>query len=162
LAIERSDNVATNELFDLVGRERATELAVRQVGCRNTRFSRKLSGSEPLIDDPEWDGVHRNAHPVADSASLFAQIWEGGFPGAELLLESLGRQHWNDKLSLGLDDGDRFAHKTGDTDEVTHDGGILETSDGRTFVLVVYTAMPSTPDNNARFGPFMRALRSHL
>jgi beta-lactamase class A len=162
LAIERSDNVATNELLDLVGRARATELATERLRLTNTRFSRKLSGSEPLIADPQWDGVHRNAHPAADAASLFVQIDAGDFEGAWFLRDCLTRQHWNDKLSAGLQSGDRFAHKTGDTDEVTHDGGILATREGRRYVLVVYTAMPSSPENNARFGPFMRALRALL
>jgi beta-lactamase class A len=162
LAIERSDNVATNELLELVGRARATELVVERLGLPNTRFSRKLSGSEPLIPDPQWDGVHRNAHPAADAAALFVRIDAGDFEGASLLRDCLARQHWNDKLSAGLESGDRFAHKTGDTDEVTHDGGILLTREGRRYVLVVYTAMPSSPENNARFGPFMRALRALL
>ncbi len=117
LAVERSDNVATNELFDLVGRERATRLAVDRLGCSATRFSRKLSGSEPLIADPGWDGEHRNAHPASDAAALFAQIALGAFPGADFLHDCLLRQFWNDKLSRGLLPGDRFAHKTGDTDE---------------------------------------------
>src|ERR1700678_3126423 len=38
LAIERSDNVATNELLDLVGRARATELAVERLRLSNPRF----------------------------------------------------------------------------------------------------------------------------
>ncbi|HEY3677031.1 MAG TPA: serine hydrolase, partial [Candidatus Tumulicola sp.] len=162
LAIERSDNVATNQLLDLVGRERATELAAERLGLANTQFSRKLSGSEPLIDDPGWDGVHRNAHPAADAAALFVRIDAGDFEGASVLRECLLRQHWNDKLSAGLEAGDTFAHKTGDTDEVTHDAGILSTREGRRYVLVVYAAMPSSPENNARFGPFMHAMRALL
>jgi beta-lactamase class A len=161
LAVERSDNVATNELFDLVGRERATGLAAK-LGCRATRFSRKLSGSEPLIDDPSWDGAHRNTHPAADAAALFAEIDAGGFEGAEFLRDSLLRQRWNDKLSRGLSSGDRFAHKTGDTDEVTHDGGIVYTPGGGRYVVVAYATMPSSVENNDRFGPFMHSLRELL
>jgi beta-lactamase class A len=162
LAVERSDNVATNELFDLVGRERATELAQTQLGCPNTRFSRKLSGSEPLIDDPEWDGRHRNAHPASDAAALFARIEARSFPGAEFLHDCLLRQYWNDKLSCGLRPGDTFAHKTGDTDEVTHDGGILYLDGGRTYIVVAYVEMPSTPEHNERFGHFMQRVRELL
>ncbi len=161
LAIDRSDNVATNQLFDLVGRERATDLA-RGLGLEHTRFSRKVSGSEPLIHDPEWDGSQRNAHPAGDAALLFAKIDADGFAGAAVLRGYLWAQVWNDKLSLGLSPGDGFAHKTGDTDEVTHDGGILSTPDGKRYVLVAYAEMPSNEGNNAAFGRFMRALRAHL
>ncbi|NNN00014.1 MAG: serine hydrolase [Candidatus Eremiobacteraeota bacterium] len=159
-AIDRSDNVATNELFDRLGREEATEIVREELGLEATGFYRKLSGSDPLIFDPQWDGKHRNAHPARDAARLFRQIAERAFPGAEIIEGWLGEQRWNDKLSLGLAPGDRFAHKTGDTSEVTHDGGILTTGDRRRAAIVVYTEMPSTPENNARFGTFMRLLRN--
>lgn len=158
-AVDRSDNVATNELFDRLGRERATSIVREELGLEATGFYRKLSGSDPLIADPEWDGEHRNAHPVRDAARLFRAIAERSFPGAALLEGWLAAQQWNDKLNLGLAPGDRFAHKTGDTSEVTHDGGILTTGDHRRAAIVVYTEMPSTPENNARFGTFMRLLR---
>ncbi len=161
-AIERSDNVATNLLFDAVGRERATTIAREVFGLRATAFYRKLSGSEPLIHDPDWDGTHRNAHSAGDAARLLLAIARNAFPLAPLLSAMLERQIWNEKLTLGLREGDRFAHKTGDTDEVTHDAGILTTAEGRRYVLVVYTGLASNPRNNARFAPFARALREHL
>jgi beta-lactamase class A len=162
LAISRSDNVATNVLFDLIGRERATELAQQQLGLAHTVFARKLSGSEPLIDDPGWDGFTRNAHPAGDAATLFRAVALDAIPGSDLIRGALVRQYWNDKLSRGLRSGDRFAHKTGDTDDADHDGGILTTAEGRVYVIVVYTGLASTDDNNARFAPFMRALRARL
>ena len=161
-AIRTSDNVATNELFDLVGRERATQIARERFGLRQTAFYRKLSGSEPLIVDPEWDRVHRNTHPPDDAARLFAAIARAEVPHAHLLYDALDAQIWNDKLPRGLRDGDRFAHKTGDTDEVTHDGGILTTAEGRRYVIVAYTGLPSDETNNARLASFMEALRALL
>ena len=161
-AIARSDNVATNMLFDLAGRERATALVREQLGLRETAFYRKLSGSEPLIEDLGWDGVHRNAHPAGDAARLFSAIADDAVPQAALLRRILAAQIWNDKLSTGLRDGDRFAHKTGDTGEVTHDGGILTTPESRRYAVVAYLGLPSSPEHNARFGALMRALREHL
>jgi len=159
LMITRSDNVATNMLFDICGRERATQIVQERCGLAKTAFYRKLSGSEPLIADAGWDRVHRNIHNAADAAKLFELIAEDGVPYADLLRETLLAQQFNDKLNAGLRAGDRFAHKTGDTDEVTHDGGLLDLSDGSSYVFVVYTGLRSTPSNNARFGTFMRALR---
>jgi beta-lactamase class A len=66
------------------------------------------------------------------------------------------------KLSRGLDPGDAFAHKTGDTDEVSHDAGILTLADSARWVLAVYTELPSSEENDQRFGAFMRALRPYL
>lgn len=162
LAITRSDNVATNVLYDVVGRERATKLVSERFGLTQTAFYRKLSGSEPLIHDPDWDGVHHNTHPAGDAAKLFEEIARDRVPHADLLRGSLARQYWNDKLSKGLSAGDAFAHKTGDTSDVTHDGGILTTAQGSAYIVVVYTGLSSTDANNARFGPFMRALRGLL
>jgi beta-lactamase class A len=159
LMLTRSDNVATNTLIDVIGRDRATAFA-RGWGLKNTAIRRKLSGALPLIDDPEAQG--RNTHPAGDAALLFARIAEGAIPGSDWLRDALAAQEWNTKLNGGLDAGDRFAHKTGDTDEVSHDGGILELPSGARFIIVVYTALPSSPENDARFGRFMRALRPQL
>lgn len=162
LAVTRSDNVATNMLYDIVGRDRATWLCRQRFGLHGTAFCRKLSGDYPLISDPEWDGVHMNRHSPRDAARVFELLAQGHADHNELLLDLLARQEWNNKLSEGLQAGDRFAHKTGDTDEVTHDGGILTLETGEAFVLVVYTALPSSDENNARFGAFMARLRDEL
>ncbi|HEV2262785.1 MAG TPA: serine hydrolase [Candidatus Rubrimentiphilum sp.] len=162
LAITISDNVATNMLYDVLDRSRATETVQRRFGLAQTAFYRKLSGSEPLINDPLWDGVHRNTHNAGDAAKLFALVARDEVPYAAVLRDILARQEWNNKLSLGLRAGDRFAHKTGDTDEVTHDGGIVETENGASYVVVVYTGLPSSDGSNARFAPFMRAVRKLL
>jgi beta-lactamase class A len=75
----------------------------------------------------------------------------------------LATSWWDVKLSRGLAPGDVFAHKTGDTDEVSHDGGILTPADDSSrWIVVVYTELPSSEENDLRFGAFMRALRPHL
>jgi len=62
--------------------------------------------------------------------------------------------------------GDAFAHKTGDTDEVSHDAGILTLAGGSRWVVVVYTGLPSSDDVDrslrglhARAAPAPGALR---
>ena len=161
-AISRSDNVATNMLFDIVGRERATAIARDGLGLEATSFHRKLSGSEPLIVDPSWDRVHMNTHPARDAARLFQKIARDEVPHAAFLRDALAAQYWNEKLPCGLRDGDTFLHKTGDTDEVSHDGGILIPADGNRYVIVVYTQALSTEKQSARMSDFMRALRGLL
>jgi beta-lactamase class A len=156
LMITISDNVATNMFYDILGRERATLTIQQKYGLSGTAFRR------PLIVDPGWDKVHRNTHPPSDAATIFELIAGDRVPHADALRATLGRQQFNDKLSRGLRQGDRFFHKTGDTDEVTHDGGILETAQGAAYVIVVYTGLESTDDNNRRFAPFMKAIRPLL
>lgn len=162
LMVTRSDNVATNMIFDICGRERATLIVQERFGLKNTAFYRKLSGSEPLISDLQWDRVHRNVHSAGDAAKLFELIAADRVPYAGLLRDTLLHQQFNDKLNAGLRAGDRFAHKTGDTDEVTHDGGLLDLAEGPSYAIVVYTGLPSNATNNARFGSFMRSIRPLL
>jgi beta-lactamase class A len=162
LTITISDNVGTNMLFDIVGRARATQIVREKFGLAHTAFHRKLSGSEPLIYDAQWDGKFRNAHPAADAAHLFELIARDQVPHAQFLHEVLAAQRFNEKLPPGLVDGDRFEHKTGDTDEASHDGGILTTAEGKRYVIVVYTAQEGTEKHNARMSDFMRALRELL
>lgn len=161
-AIAYSDNVATNTLFDAIGRVRATAIARERLGLPRTSFQRKLSGSDPLIHDPLWNGVDLNAHPAADAAYLLSAIARADVPGAARLRSALGAQMWNDKLSAGLSAGDRFEHKTGETDSVCHDGGILTTSSGLEVIVVLYTGAPSTDEQSARLAAFMRRLRPAL
>ncbi len=157
--ITRSDNVATNELIDVVERDRVN-IAMRALGLDETHVRRKLSGSDPLIDDPQAAG--RNTHPAGDAARLFAAIATDAAPRSAWLRSLLEQQIWNTKITRGLTDGDRFAHKTGDTSEVSHDGGILETSGGRRYVVVVYTTLASSSAADAAIAAYTHALRPLL
>jgi beta-lactamase class A len=155
--LSASDNVATNVLIDAIGRERI-DAHCRALGLEATNVRRKLSGSLPLIDDPEATG--RNTHPAFDAARLFERLGSPDRPA--WIWNALAAQLWNDKIPAGLQPGDAFAHKTGDTDEVSHDGGILTLASGRTFVLIAYTALPANPQTDARHAAFARALRPYL
>ncbi len=159
LMVARSDNVATNELIDAAGRD-STTAWLHGAGLRQTFVRRKLSGSDPLIDDPGACG--RNAHPAEDSAALFEMIAAAAVPGTDPILRALREQVWNDKLPAGFHDGDTFEHKTGDTSDVSHDGGILSTREGRRYVIVVYTPLASSPRSDAKLAAFARTLRALL
>jgi beta-lactamase class A len=158
--IVASDNVATNVLIEALGRERITAICRADYGLAGTVVHRKLSGALPLIDDPAATG--RNAHPPADAATLFAAIDRERTGRCGWLYDALLAQIWNDKVPRGLLPGDVFAHKTGDTDDASHDGGLLELADGRRYVLVIYTALPSSPESDGRIAAFARTLRDAL
>lgn len=159
LMLERSDNVATNVLVDIVERGRATA-DLLALGFADTAIRRKLSGALPLIADPHATGA--NTHPPREAARLFARLAAGDLPGAGVIVPALEAQVWNAKLPAGLQAADRFAHKTGDTDDVSHDGGILTLASGARYILVVYSDLPSNEVTDAKFAAFMRALRPLL
>ena len=157
--LQRSDNVATNVLYDVLGRERATA-GVHALGFRRTFFRRKLSGAEPLIDDPQATG--RNSFPAREAVALLERLARGRVPQASRLRAILATSYWDVKLSRGLATGDAFAHKTGDTDAVSHDAGILRLAGGGMWAIAVYTDLPSSDELDRCFGAFMQALRPHL
>ena len=121
---------------------------------------RKLSGALPLIADPAASG--RNAHPASDAAKLFDYIARTARAESAWVYDALLAQYWNDKLSHGWRADDIFAHKTGETDECSHDGGILTLAGGRRYVVVLYTALRSGPETDEKFGTFAGRLRRLL
>src|SRR4029077_20725681 len=110
----RSDNIATNQLMDVLRRENITAY-MRELGLPTFLMARKLSGSEPLIVDV--DAVGRNRFPADEAGRLLSLIARDQLPGAAAQRDLLGRCVHNDKLVPGLAPGDRFMHKTGETDE---------------------------------------------
>jgi len=154
--IADSDNVATNVLISALDRM-AIDADLAAAGLRATAVRRKLSGRVPLIDDP--GSLGRNAHPAVDAALAFAEIARRNDPW---LLAALRAQRWNEKLSRGWHTGDAFAHKTGDTDEASHDGGILTLPGGARYVVVAYSTLPTGPAADDAHAAFARALRPRL
>jgi beta-lactamase class A len=165
LMVSRSDNIATNQLLDVLRRENITAY-MRELGLSTFLMARKLSGSEPLIVDPETIG--RNRLPPEEAGRLLTLIARDQIPGAAEQRDILGRCVHNDKLVPGLSPGDRLMHKTGETDEQSHDAGILVTAQGRKYTIVLYTTPEPLPDrSDARhvdplMATWMRAMRSAL
>ncbi|MBC5804764.1 MAG: serine hydrolase [Candidatus Eremiobacter antarcticus] len=165
LMITLSDNVATNQLMDVLRRERVTDY-MHELGLPTFVLGRKLSGSEPLIEDPEMTG--RNRLPPAEIGRLLALIADDRIVGAAQQRAILNRCKENRKLGPGLAPGDRFMHKTGETSDLSHDAGILVTPEGRRSVIVLYTEFePDTTANaaeasNAAMTRWMRTVRATL
>lgn len=164
MMITRSDNVATNQLIDVLRRERVTAY-MRELGLATFVLGRKLSGSEPLVDDP--DMIARNRFSPLEAARLLALIADDRVAGAAQQREIMGRCVHNEKLAAALPAGDRFMHKTGETSDTSHDAGILLTGEGRRYVVVLYTVVTEAGDAAAAradeaMREWMRRLRQAL
>jgi beta-lactamase class A len=163
--ITHSDNVATNQLFDVLRRERVTAF-MRELGLPTFFLGRKLSGSEPLIVDDEMTG--RNRLPPREIGTLLTLIATDAVPAAAQQREMLRRCLHNEKLVPALRDGDVFMHKTGETSDLSHDAGILKTAQGKSYVVVLYTNPESRGDDteadhvNPQMTEWMRSLRARL
>ncbi len=154
LMIAHSDNVATNQLIDVLRREQVTQY-MRDLGLQSFVLGRKLSGSEPLINDP--DEIGRNRLPVAEISRLLMLIANDKVPGSEQQRRILRTCVDDAKLVPGLRAGDVFMHKTGETSTVSHDAGILETPAGRRYIVGLYCEVEPTPDraDASHANPFM-------
>lgn len=165
LMITHSDNIATNQLIDVLRRERVTDY-MRSLALDSFLLGRKLSGSDPLVADPEMIG--RNRMPPSQAARLLAFIATDQIAGAAQARAILGRCVDDEKLAAGLSPSDRFMHKTGETSDVNHDAGILETSAGKMYVLALYTQIhpesdrPASSFGNQAMSTWMRRLREAL
>jgi len=163
--ITHSDNVATNQLFDVLRRERVTSY-MHELGLRTFFLGRKLSGSDPLIIDTETIG--RNRLPPGEIGVLLTLIATDAVPAAARQREILRRCVHNDKLVPALREGDVFMHKTGETSDLSHDAGILKTAEGKTYVVVLYTTPEPKGDDsdadhvNPQMTAWMRSLRARL
>jgi len=163
--VTHSDNVATNQLMDVLRRERVTQY-MRELGLQTFLLGRKLSGSEPLIEDLEIVG--RNRLPPNEIGALLALIATDAIPGASKQRQIMKHCVHAEKLVPGLRHGDVFVHKTGETSAHSHDAGILRTAEGKAYVVVLYTQPEPKPDDsdadhvNPQMIAWMRSLREAL
>jgi beta-lactamase class A len=163
--VVHSDNVATNQLMDELDRARVTTY-MHQLGLSTFLLGRKLSGSEPFIDDP--GAIGRNQLPAIEIARLLELIACEAIPKAAEQRELLRRCADSDKLVPGLARDDVFCHKTGETESVSHDAGILITNAGKRYVVVLYCEVQPRADHaeagwiNPAMTAWMRAVRDRL
>ena len=87
----------------------------------------------------------------ADVGLWFDKLYSGQLlspASSELLLGYLKNQKVNNRLPKGLPIGTVFAHKTGDLDGYTHDGGIVYHA-GKPYIVVVMSGPHKAPANAA-------------
>ena len=136
LMITVSSNLATNNLIQQVGAERANRTA-HELGADSIRV---LRGVE---DGKAYRAGMNNTTTARDLGALLAAIAQGKAASAAScreMLAILGRQHFTEGIPAGLPPGARVYHKTGWVGQVVyHDAAYVELPGGRRYVLVVTT-----------------------
>lgn len=131
--ITMSSNLATNILIDLVDAKKVTE-SMRQLGATNIEV---LRGVEDL---KAFDKGLSNSTTATDLMNIYEKLAKKQVVSEEAsdeMLEVLTAQHFNDIIPLNLPKDVTVAHKTGSITGVHHDSGIVYTSDGKEYVLVL-------------------------
>lgn len=151
LMIVLSDNIATNEIMDIVGIERVNEFC-RELGCPNTRLMRKMLDFEAIKKG------YNNYMCAGETGRLLVRIANEEFVNAEAsrtIMRIMERQQCRNKLPAllptipnyaseevkrNIQDGSVLvANKTGELVGIQHDVGIFTLPGNRRYVMAVFT-----------------------
>jgi beta-lactamase class A len=133
--IERSSNLATNSVIELVGPQR-TDSAVHALGATRMQV---LRGVEDL---KAFDAGRNNVLSARDLGTLLAAIQDGraATPAScAQMRQILLAQEFSTEIPAGLPPGTPVAHKTGWITGVLHDAAIVYPRSSSPYILVVLT-----------------------
>jgi len=133
--IQRSSNLATNTVIDLVGAARADSTA-HALGATRMRV---LRGVE---DDKAFAQGLNNTVTARDLAALLAAIEDhhaAASADCTLMRQILLGQEFNTEIPAGLPPGTPVAHKTGSIRGILHDAAIVYPHTSPPYILVVLT-----------------------
>ena len=134
LMIIVSDNMATNILIDILGIENINK-TIENLGLKDTRLQRKMMDSQAAKAGRE------NYITAKDLAHILELIYKGkniNETYSKIMLDVLKRQQVRCRLDLYLPEEVIIAHKTGDLDNLEHDGGIIYLPN-KVYIICVLT-----------------------
>lgn len=115
LMIVLSDNVATNQIIDILGRENI-EQTPQSLGLKNTFFRNKMRIVE--VKGP-------NMTTAKDMAVLFETLYDNKLSGSELMLEIMNETKLRDRIPAFIPNDVIIPHKIGSLEMGVHDVGII-------------------------------------
>jgi beta-lactamase class A len=136
LMITVSSNLATNILIEHLGADRI-QLLNQELGAHSMMLIRGVE------DIKAYEAGISNRTTASDMGSLFEAIAErraASDSSCRQMIEILARQQFNDGIPAGIPKSARVAHKTGMITRINHDGGIVFTDAGKSYVFVVLTS----------------------
>lgn len=123
LMLTVSDNTATNQLIDIVGRNEIQAFLTAQ-GLTATTFKHKLMITE---------NKGPNLTTAFDMTRLLIKIYEAKLPGADLLKSIMCEQVDRTRIPLYLPNSVEVAHKNGSLPQAVHAVGIVYAKNPFTF-----------------------------
>jgi beta-lactamase class A len=148
LMIILSDNMATNILIDLLGMDNINS-TIQKLGLPNTRLQRKMMDSQAAREGRE------NYITASDLANILELIYSGENVNKKysgIMLDILKRQQVRGRLDLYLPEDTVIAHKTGDLDNLEHDGGIVYLPEKEYIVCVLTNDTETNKDGREIIG----------
>ena len=124
-----SDNIATNVLIDILGKDRINEKSTK-LELKDAHLNRKMmkwNGTENYINSKDIEIILKGLVDYSIGSKNICQR------ALEYLLKNID----NDGIDKGLPKGVKYAHKTGDLTKIRHDGGIVF---GKTkYIIIILT-----------------------
>ncbi|MBC8591367.1 serine hydrolase [Wansuia hejianensis] len=176
LAIILSDNIATNQLIDLVGGADEVTKFCNGLGLRNTKLQRKMMDFESLKLGKD------NITTPGEMGYILKLLANGELESKEVsdtLVNIMKGQQLNQKLpylipALEPDDPAIYsdvveegtvivAHKTGELTKAQHDVGIFILPNNRKYILAIYTSdLSSDNDGVKAIGRLSKAVYDNM
>ena len=132
LMIVYSDNTATNMVLDQVGIKNVNA-TMKDLGFPETRINAKVyKGSSTSVDPDRTKKYQLGSTTAADTLALLELLHSGKAASAEsckLMIEHLKLNDDAEMLVRGLPEGTVIAHKTGATNKVRTEAGIIYVPD---------------------------------
>lgn len=151
LMIVLSDNIATNEIMDIVGIDRVNAFC-QEMGCPNTVLMRKMLDFEAIRQGKN------NYMTAGEAGRLLVRIARGEFVNPDVsqtIVSIMERQQCRGKLPALIPavpsyapeedkkhlkpDTVLVANKTGELSGIQHDVGIFTLPDGRRYVIAAFS-----------------------
>lgn len=152
LMIILSDNMATNIMIDTLGMDNINA-QISRLGMKHTSLQRKMMDSDAVKA-----GLN-NYITANEFAAVLSSIYRGenvDAQASEKMLDILKRQQVRGRLDLYLPEELLIAHKTGDLDNLEHDGGIVYLENEPYLICVLTENVKTNKDGREIIGTISR------
>ena len=165
LALERSDNRATDALLAAIGGPQAVNRWLQKAGMAGIRIDRDIATlvrDDGLINPATTIDTRDSTTPVA-MVRLLAGLYQGEWlspASRDVLFNAMGQCKTGlRRMKAGIPEEALVGHKTGTLANTSSDVGIIRTPEGRTLAVAIYvTGQGSRPGRESRIANIARGI----
>lgn len=158
LMIILSDNMATNILINMLGMDNIN-YTIKNLGMKKTKLQRKMMDSQAAKEG-------RDNFTTADDLSHVLELMYNGKDVnktySDMMLDILKKQQVRGRLDLYLPEETIIAHKTGDLDNLEHDGGIVYLPDREYIICILTNKVKSNKEGREIIGSISKMVYDEM
>ncbi|MDE2405605.1 MAG: serine hydrolase [Sphingomonadales bacterium] len=165
LALERSDNHATDAILAAIGGPPAVDRWLRKVGMAGIHLDRDIATlvrDDGIVNPATTIDVRDSTTPLA-MVRLLAGLYQGEWlstQSRDVLFAAMARCATGiRRMKAGVPGEALVGHKTGTLANTSSDVGIIRTAEGRTLAVAIYvTGQGNRPGREARIASIARGI----